>query len=494
MLSVFVQLSGEDRWLCTLLLQQGYRVDYSAAADALTHCPETFDEFFRQRRRWIPSTLANIWDLLSDFNNIVLINDNISRLFMTYQAILMLSTVLGPATIIITIATAFQTVLGLDNYLWGAYALSLLIPAIYLAVCFLCDEKTQLVTAGLFSMIYAAVMTIVLVGLIMSLSTSSVLNPGLFFLASVVASFVLAGFLHPYEFFCLLHGALFFICIPTSYVLLMIYSLSNMHDISWGTREVSSQKSQKQPGDDANKPKGERKRNGFFGCVKRNIENSPFDIKKLITDAFQVTHQGRNSNKKVVKMLKRIHSQLKRLNHTSAGSSTDTASDLESDNELLDKILPALEHMEKKNQEPPPAATRPVEHREKLPPADPDRLRWIHDPVLGDGAVMKIDEKETVFWNNLVRMYLKPLKSDRRQKEKVEKDLISLRNSISFGFWMVNVIWVLLNFMLQTRVNLINLYQNGDGTWIKCQPNSFVYVVFYIFVLGLQVFGMLLHR
>ncbi|KAH3826732.1 hypothetical protein DPMN_128642 [Dreissena polymorpha] len=57
-------LSGEDRWLCTLLLQQGYRIEYCAAADALTYAPEGFDEFYNQRRRWSPSTMANIMDLL----------------------------------------------------------------------------------------------------------------------------------------------------------------------------------------------------------------------------------------------------------------------------------------------------------------------------------------------------------------------------------------------------------------------------------------------
>lgn len=44
---------GEDRWLCTLLLQRGYRVEYSAASDAYTHAPEGFNEFFNQRRRWV---------------------------------------------------------------------------------------------------------------------------------------------------------------------------------------------------------------------------------------------------------------------------------------------------------------------------------------------------------------------------------------------------------------------------------------------------------
>ena len=64
---------------------QGYRVDYTAAADALTFAPETFNEFFTQRRRWMTSTLTNIIDLLSDYKNTVLANDNISYIYMLYQ-------------------------------------------------------------------------------------------------------------------------------------------------------------------------------------------------------------------------------------------------------------------------------------------------------------------------------------------------------------------------------------------------------------------------
>ncbi|KAA8578462.1 hypothetical protein FQN60_008556 [Etheostoma spectabile] len=43
---------GEDRWLCTLLLKQGWRVEYNAAADAFTNAPENFNELYNQRRRW----------------------------------------------------------------------------------------------------------------------------------------------------------------------------------------------------------------------------------------------------------------------------------------------------------------------------------------------------------------------------------------------------------------------------------------------------------
>lgn len=66
-LSLFSSLCvflGEDRWLCTLLLQQGWRVEYNAASDAYTNSPEEFKEFYNQRRRWGPSTLANTLDLL----------------------------------------------------------------------------------------------------------------------------------------------------------------------------------------------------------------------------------------------------------------------------------------------------------------------------------------------------------------------------------------------------------------------------------------------
>lgn len=78
-------ISGEDRWLCTLILQAGYRVEYSAASDSYTHCPEGFNEFYNQRRRWIPSTMANIIDVLSDYKHVVEINDDISMIYIFYQ-------------------------------------------------------------------------------------------------------------------------------------------------------------------------------------------------------------------------------------------------------------------------------------------------------------------------------------------------------------------------------------------------------------------------
>ena len=85
MAAKFEIVQGEDRWLCTLILQRGWRVEYSAASDAYTACPEGFNEFFNQRRRWMPSTMANIFDLLSDYKNVVDVNRDISMLYIAYQ-------------------------------------------------------------------------------------------------------------------------------------------------------------------------------------------------------------------------------------------------------------------------------------------------------------------------------------------------------------------------------------------------------------------------
>lgn len=41
------------------------------------------------------------------------------------------------------------------------------------------------------------------------------------------------------EFTCILHGLLYFVSVPSMSLLLFIYSLGNLHVVSWGTREVA---------------------------------------------------------------------------------------------------------------------------------------------------------------------------------------------------------------------------------------------------------------
>jgi len=102
-------------------------VEYCAAADASTYAPETFREYFNQRRRWIPSTLANMMDLLSDYHRTILVNDNVSYLYMAYQAVVMGASLLAPATVILMVAGAIHVVLGGSLYwLWFAASIGAL--------------------------------------------------------------------------------------------------------------------------------------------------------------------------------------------------------------------------------------------------------------------------------------------------------------------------------------------------------------------------------
>ena len=55
-------------------------------------------------------------------------------------------------------------------------------------------------------------------------------------------SFLIAGILHPYEIGCLPYLVIYYITIPSMYLLLTIYSLFNLWNVSWGTREVAQKK------------------------------------------------------------------------------------------------------------------------------------------------------------------------------------------------------------------------------------------------------------
>ncbi|KAH9523950.1 Chitin synthase, class 2, partial [Bulinus truncatus] len=227
---------GEDRWLCTLLLQQGYRVEYCAVSDSFTNAPEGFTEFYRQRRRWTPSTIANIIDLLQSWKTITKKNKDITVLYLFYQLVLFISGMITPGTIFLLIVSAINTAYP-EIPLYGALLINLIPVALFSIVCFKASPDTQASFAGFLSLIYAMMMTLVMVGLIKQAATYGFCSVSTIFLATVIGIFVTTAILHPMEVTCLFHGLLYFLCIPSMSMLLTIYSVVNLHDVSWGTRE-----------------------------------------------------------------------------------------------------------------------------------------------------------------------------------------------------------------------------------------------------------------
>lgn len=99
----------------------------------------------------------------------------------------------------------------------------------------------MIVAAGISTM-YAIVMTAVIVAFAINIVKESLVSPSALFLFLVVSQIAFTGFLHPYEIGCLLHGVIYYLAVPSMYVLLIIYSLCNLNNISWGTREVKMKK------------------------------------------------------------------------------------------------------------------------------------------------------------------------------------------------------------------------------------------------------------
>jgi chitin synthase len=164
---------GEDRWLCTLMLQQGWRIEYCAASDSFTHAPEAFGEFYTQRRRWAPSTMANILDLLGSSERTVKVNENISRLYILYQAMMMVGTILSPGTIFLMIVGAMNTVMG---YKSDVCLIVNIVPVLLFSIVCMTSKNNDhmILFAQILSTIYALLMLAVLVGTAIEISDKGI--------------------------------------------------------------------------------------------------------------------------------------------------------------------------------------------------------------------------------------------------------------------------------------------------------------------------------
>ena len=91
---------------------------------------------------------------------------------------------------------------------------------------------------------------------------------------SVCLQIIITGFLHPQEIIALPTGIIYYVTIPSLYMLLIIYSLFNMNDVSWGTRENPTPAQAAKP--QANNKNQMEKLFGYFKSADE--EEGTFDI------------------------------------------------------------------------------------------------------------------------------------------------------------------------------------------------------------------------
>ena len=83
-------------------------------------------------------------------------------------------------------------------------------------------------------------MIAVLVGTASRISSSTFVNPSTAVFLLLVVVYITAAVLHPREFFCLVPSLLYFLALPSIFILLQIYALFNLNNVSWGTREIKT--------------------------------------------------------------------------------------------------------------------------------------------------------------------------------------------------------------------------------------------------------------
>ncbi|CAL4108316.1 unnamed protein product, partial [Meganyctiphanes norvegica] len=505
---------GEDRWLCTLLLQRGYRVEYSAASDSYTHAPEGFSEFYNQRRRWVPSTMANIMDLLGDYKKTIDVNDNISLPYIFYQILLMGGTILGPGTIFLMLVGAFVAAFRIGN--WVSFQYNIYPIFIFMVICFTCKTNIQLLAAQILSAGYALIMMAVIVGTTLQLGEDGIGSPSAIFLIALSGSFFIAACMHPQEFKCIIPGLLYLMAIPSMYLLLIIYSIINLNNVSWGTREIAQKKTKKEMAAEKKaleEAKKLKKREGLLGFLTRaqnidedegSIEFSFAGLFKLMCCVHPKSSQERDQLISIANTLETLKKRLENIEHN-LGIPSNRKRSAAHKNSIRDNKSQQSEDSDGFSDES-SEQSGPKEERDDL--VNP---YWIEDKNLKRGEVDYLPGPEIQFFKDLIEKYLYPLDKNAAEQKKTETELVELRNKSFFAFFMLNALFVLIVFLLQLnkdqlhvnwplgiKENITVIEETQEvlisKTYLQLEPIGLVFVFFFALILVIQFSAMLFHR
>ena len=481
---------GEDRWLCTLLLKRGWRISYVAISHQDTNAPMTLKEYFNQRRRWGPSTLFNILDLLKDWKTVIKKNPNITSLYLLYTAIINVSSLLTASTVSIMLLGAFR--LSLDtwgcsfcNWPWLPYFLTFMPPLVFGLVCYLSNDDNPkhlcvLILTWFYAMVMLNVMIVLIGGMIVPCGICSLVNQ-LFLL--IISFYLLAGLLNITECVDLVAGIVYWMLIPTMLILLNIYMYFGLNNTSWGTRESDAQIKVE---DDSDKNLFAR-----WTCSLGSI----CETKWLITQRDPAIGQEEIEKKKremVIKQSRRKYDGYAEL-----------------------KDRKRLVYAGKHNSH---LLTAPQEYNFS-------NILGHYDITEAniDGKKDEFYKNEEEYWRAILETKLKPKSQNETSVSdeiKTKQNLLDLRNQFIAMFVFVNSFWLCAllgisifadNYAVATSGFFCDNYkvkngtfvdENGEQTYLMCSeedrdlinPLSLVYLYFYLGLMVIQTIGMVIHR
>ncbi|KAK3589760.1 hypothetical protein CHS0354_021088 [Potamilus streckersoni] len=363
--------------------------------------------------------------------------------------------------------------------------------------------------AGVMTLVYALVMMVVVVGLILQLISEGICSPTAIFMIFLVSVFVISAILHPQEFYCILHGALYFLAVPSMSMLLMMYSICNLHIVSWGTRESATAV----PVNNAKQAKktSTSKIQSILNRLSNNHDEHDSDYGFSFGNLFKCLCCPRpraDSNEKKFEMvLQKLETIEKAVasgdemedepanvpeNKTMKDEETSVNCDifLDKESSISNSDLPTEDN------DNPVFKTTIDPNDEELSPY------WIQDSDVGKGRIRFISNEEKTFWRDLIDKYLFPLENNEAQKKQMQQNLIELRNKMSLMFFMINGLFIVIIFTLQYTNGI---YQ-GHGVSIPfpcktrnkklltIEPLSFAFMAVFGLALVIQFISMFFHR
>lgn len=489
-----------------------------------------------QRRRWAPSTMANILDLLQSYKHTIENNDNISMPYILYQGSMMLGSILSPGTIFLMLVGATNTAFGLANQY--SFYLNFVPVLFFILICFFANNDIQILVAQILSTFYAMLMLAVLVSTGIEIQQDSVLSPSVIFFVGMLSIFVVAAIIHPQEFTCLFPSVIYMLTIPSMYLLLTIYSIINLNVVTWGTRETPTPKA-----DDAKAAaaaKGSEKATNWYD-VTRYFGGA----KKL---NFSCLCCASNKNEDELRYLQDIRDSMGKLNNEIGGIKSNIDAQMrlakvditqrrrasmyrQADrrsvrfNEQIETRSLLSEYLEEEEEEEAEMLRQKEEmineqmrlntaQSEQEPKTSTTPVAWYETNTFKNIERGQITHHEKEFWRNFIDKYLKPLVENNAHKEKVKGELIELRNKVVFAFGFINVLFVLFVFLLQMHKDMFSIdiqikheligrhYNDTNEDWdeeyddkiVKMDPIGLILITFFGALLLIQFIGMFIHR
>ncbi|XP_036362449.1 chitin synthase chs-2-like isoform X1 [Octopus sinensis] len=240
---VFIKDTGEDRWMCTLMMMRGWKLKYCTFAFNTTYCPSTVEEFLKQRRRWMLSDMANTFLVMRHLPRLVRHNACFTAMYIIYLVQLFLIVIISPGSTIIMITAGLDMVFGITFVVPSILVCLLLL--VYMCICMFAPSKIQTYVTIFLIFIFGTAISCVFIGgavyiikdIIRDIESDSLEFQEHYLLILLTSSVFYAAILHPHETWIIFLGIFYMFMFPAMHILLPVYSISNIVDQSWGTRD-----------------------------------------------------------------------------------------------------------------------------------------------------------------------------------------------------------------------------------------------------------------